>query len=178
MCTINTNKKLIFIHIPKTAGTSIERVLGGGGHLGILPIKEYFDRNAFQGEKFEDYFKFTFIRNPWDRLVSYFFYFGGKEKNFKRYVMEELDLKDITRMPQYKFICDNKKNIMVDYIGRFENLSNDWKVICDKINIPIKELPIARKSEHKNYRFYYDKETKDRISKLYKEDIKLFNYEF
>ena len=73
-----------------------------------------------------------------------------------------------------------KKISYIDYIGRFEDLDNSWKYICNKLNIEYSELPHKNKSEYKelDYRKAYTSETKEFVAKKYSEDIKLFNYEF
>jgi hypothetical protein len=71
--------------------------------------------------------------------------------------------------------CNGK--IFVDFIGRFENISNDWKIVADKIGIK-KELPIKNESPHENYTYYYDEWCIQKVVDIYKRDIELFNYKF
>ena len=67
---INHKHKFIFIHINKCGGTSIDKVFSGKfrGH------KKAFDYKKLNPKEFENYFKFTFVRNPWDRVVSFYHY--------------------------------------------------------------------------------------------------------
>jgi len=72
-----------------------------------------------------------------------------------------------------------KKISYIDYIGRFEDLDNSWKYICEKLNIPEIPLPHKNKSEgSKDYREVYTEKTKAFVAEKYSDDIKLFNYEF
>lgn len=187
----------IFIHVPKVAGVSISNCLFGIDNQRHRKIKEY---KNFDRVKFKNYFKFAFVRNPWDRFLSAYSYLknGGRNAGDKRW--SELYLKNFDRFdvfvkalkneelkervfswqhfePQYKYICDNRLNIEVDFVGRFENLQEDFKFVSDKLGVSMK-LEHLNKSEHEKYDKYYDDETRDIIYKLYEADIKLFNYAF
>lgn len=196
------NNELIFVHIPKSAGHSIIETFGKND----IKIVDHNIRNLnykYLKDKIKDYkqnyFIFAFVRNPWDRVVSSFFYLinGGcnsKDKedgikylieykgNFKLFVKNAFKNKKIFDQlhfkPQYKWICNKNKEVLVDFIGKFENLNEDINKISTIINIKFKELPHKNKSDHKFYKEYYDEETKEIIREVYNEDIELFNYEF
>lgn len=190
-----TNKhKCIFIHIPKTAGTSIVSILGNGvvnrDHVRYLI---YLKSNK---QKFNEYFKFAFVRNPFDRIVSVYQYFnqGGnrnedlyyqeifknKYNTFEKFVLEFLN-KDIIHehnllRPQYLFIYDFKGECQVDYIGKFEDIDNGFDIISKKLNISQK-LPKANSSKRKKYKEYYqNNRVKEKIILLYKKDFEFFDY--
>ena len=200
--------KCIFIHIPKTAGCSVTRGLffqeisdeqKGLGHININWYKKHLSE-----ESFENYFKFTFVRNPWDRVVSAYSYLlqGGHGCEYNKYITEKylknynsfekfvLSLKDPVRArelksesnhfrPQYVYICNNKYTIMVDYIAKVENIQTDFEYIADKLKIPNASLPFENKSNHKDYRdMYTSEEMINIVSDLYYNDIKFLKYKF
>ena len=187
-----------FIHIPKSAGTVIRNVLKTNDR----EFKEMFGHPTFSEIQTEydlsNYFKFTFIRNPWDRFVSTFFYLKKNDKNekllnearkkvsdysFTSFVKKKLHLEKtefnefyfIHFRPQIHFLesLDN-----IDFIGKLENIQEDFNIICDKIGIPHQELPHKNKTKHKHYTEYYDEETKSIVAELFAKDIEYFGYEF
>jgi hypothetical protein len=145
----------IFIHVPKTAGTSIGLALYQNGSTGHYRWWEYKDCNT---QKFDAYFKFAFIRHPVDRFISSFYYLkgGGKtlsdkkwsDNNLKKFdtygqLLNEMLENDKLRShvlswghfePQSNFICNQNGKIMVDFIGRFETIDRDFNLICHRIN--------------------------------------------
>ena len=96
-------------------------------------------------------------------------------KSFDEYIewriAEDMEL-------QKEFIYDRNGKLLIDFVGRFENIQKDFNTICGKINIPQMELPKANPSNHSYYKDYYNKHTIDLIANAYKEDIDIFNYEF
>tara|TARA_B100000900_G_C20462536_1_gene667893 strand:- start:127 stop:849 length:723 start_codon:yes stop_codon:yes gene_type:complete len=198
--TINNFKKksCIFIHIPKTAGISLSKsFFGVNVDTNHLSIRRY--RLVFSKSDFNKFFKFTFVRNPWDKLFSCYRYLkmGGHSNyhmqwkntvldtydDFNSFVEGWLNEKNIHTfshfLPQSWFLTDYKNNILTDYIGRFENLEHDYKEICSVLNTNT-ELEHFNKSDKvkKNYYEYYNDKSIDIVYKLYKKDIKLFKYDF
>ena len=128
---------------------------------------------------YSDYFKFAFVRNPWDRVVSWYCFEKKKFTNKKR---------DLTNVNFAKYIR-NYENIWAggfqyestkccNFIGRYENIQEDFNTICDKIKIPQQKLPHKNKTKHKHYTEYYDDETKQIVAEKYAKDIEYFGYEF
>lgn len=188
--------KCIFVHIPKNAGLSVCYTLfgnTGGSHRKIVDYKKIFSPVTFKR-----YYKFTFVRNPWDRLVSTFFFLknGGLTEKDRVWAQEHLEQFDsfdafvkgwlteeninnsLHFQHQYGFLEDEKGTIAVDFIGRFENIEEDFKIITDKLNIKrtLKKTNTSKRKE--DYRAYYNQETKAKVGIIYKRDIELFNYEF
>ncbi|MGH8273394.1 MAG: sulfotransferase family 2 domain-containing protein [Gammaproteobacteria bacterium] len=192
--------KCIFVHIPKTAGVSVSKSLFGNFGGGHDPISVY--RHAFSKEEFYGYFKFTFVRNPWDRLLSAYNYLmrGGMNagdrlwaeknifvfENFEEFVKKGLDNKGILSSahfkPQYRFICPPfSTTILVDFVGRYENLGEDFNYIKSRLpNKSAGELPLynAGASKLSDYRDCYTEETRTIAGNIYCRDIELFEYDF
>mgnify|MGYP006135587267 CR=1 FL=1 len=187
-------KKAIFVHIPKTAGLSVvESVFGThGGHRTAVYYRKVFDK------EFEQYFKFTFIRNPWDRLYSAYRFLeaGGVNKHdkqafemhlgncqsFEDFVMNWLDKKMIFKIihlfPQSYFLVGNKGELLVDYVGRFESLQDDFQHIVQKLSLEI-TLPHVNKTKRKDsYQLAYTKGMIEKVARIYQEDISRFSYTF
>tara|TARA_A100001391_G_scaffold49606_2_gene29970 strand:+ start:6985 stop:7632 length:648 start_codon:yes stop_codon:yes gene_type:complete len=214
---ISHKHKFIFLHIPKCAGTSIGEKLNS--HFDELWTYSGFKihHDDLTEDILKEYFVFTIVRNPWDRLYSQYKFrpwlncepfentvynleekfeaaYNKSVRNIPEHINPKLDTAynranwydEFVHVPsQVEFLNgkynDNMKKISyIDYIGRFEDLDNSWKYICNKLNIEYSELPHKNKSEYKelDYRKAYTSETKEFVAKKYSEDIKLFNYEF
>ena len=186
---ISNKHKFIFIHIPKTGGTTIETFFGGCKKKHQPLCKMY--RNLFF--PLEEYFQFTFVRNPFDRILSLFFYLVKDEKrvdaDFSSFVKNQVCWKMnesknvISRSGKRRHYCPQImwfENYKKDnfYIGRFENFQEDFNIVCDKIGIPQQILPHENKTKHKHYTEYYDDETRQIVAEKYAKDIEYFNYEF
>lgn len=191
---ISHKYKCIFIHIGKTGGSSIEHALdqhvsidsGISGEIGNTKLKgkqwtalEYAKKYP---KEYKEYFTFAFVRNPWDRTVSHY---EWQILLCNPYVMK-LDFKGHIKSRRFKGlkfsyidnICDNKNEIMVDFVGRFETLQKDFDIVCDRIGIEHIKLPHINKINHKHYTEYYDEETKQIVAEKYAQDIEYFGYEF
>jgi len=192
-------QKAIFVHIPRTAGTSIETSLCGHSitdpHFSNVwpkwsgPILRYGD------EKFSKYFKFSIVRNPWDRLVSIYHYYkeGGNQRSedkaiqkkwsgtFKEFVYN-LDYwathsqVDCQLANQADYLYDDDK-LIVDFIGRFEKLNLYYNQLCKRLNIQ-RPLLKLNASTHKPYEKYYSKNTMEIVGKWFEKDIVFFDYRF
>ena len=181
---ISHEYKFIFIEVPKTGSTTIRSIIGRPKkpHLDILQIKK-----KVTNKQFNQYFKFGFVRNPWDRAVSLYNRNEGIElKNKMSFVdfikwhnyATDTCIHPSQKKYQLDFFTDSVGELLVDFIGKLENLQEDFNTICDKIGIPKQELPHKNKSKHKHYTEYYDEETKQIIAEKYAKDIEYFNYKF
>lgn len=193
---INHKHKFIFIHIPKTGGTSIETHIRGNANVAKKQnnkhntVKDYMNKT---GKLFDKYFSFSFVRNPYDFLVSYykfrmvmisgelgrterFMYSKYSKSNFKDWIINNFydDPRVITHLD---FLSYDSK-LKVDFIGKFENLQEDFNIVCDKIGIVQHQLPHINKTKHKHYTVYYDDETREIVAKKYAKDIEYFGYDF
>jgi len=201
---VSKKYKFIFIHIPKTGGSSIAEPeyqsgqgalvahLGSEDHVQAGHIRAVGLKNRLQ-DSWDDYFKFAFVRNPWDRIVSLYHYFLqdpekqrsalGKEiaklGSFREFCLqiENIEL-DPHFDPQISYLIDYEGQFLLDYLGRYESIDKDFDLICKKIGLPAVQLPHLRKSDHDTYHHHYDVETAKIIAARYKSDIDAFKYSF
>lgn len=187
--------KCVFIHMPKVAGTSICKSLFGY-QIGHRKYQHYFDDNAIKTKK---YYKFSFVRNPWDRLLSaYLYMINGSvssppedklwaKENIEKYddfngfvkgwVNGENIYKHSLFVPQNEYLCNQNGVIKVDFVGRYENLEQDFEHVCNVIGAKI-ILPKINVTEHKHYSDYYDDESADIVRRVYRIDVATFGYKF
>jgi len=199
---ISDRYRCIFIHIPKAAGTSIEvsnvfqdqRDKTGeyvGGHTTAAEFKRRYP------DKFDKYFKFTLVRNPYVRLVSGYFYLlrGGSgsvedTEIFKKYFehtdkdfvsfcknsLSEEIIEDVVHFrPQYTFLCDDDMNVLVDFIGRQESYIKDAKMAFKMIGVPY-EHRHTNKGNNKHFSEYYTNDIQEKVFNLYKLDFEILGY--
>ena len=195
----NHAHRAIFIHVPRTAGTSTSRALG------TSPLHFTCARYAtFNRDAFDRYFKFGFVRNPWDRLLSAFSQLRASPKktrplesalwsraNLARYGdFEEFVLS--LREPavrerimshghfrtQFAWLSLPRSNrVAMDFVGRFENVGSDFGTIANRLSLD-EALPVISASSHLPYREAYTPAMRDIAADLYRADIDAFNYEF
>lgn len=190
------DNKCIFIHIPKAGGVSLAMSLFGNLGFGHSEVYKYLV--VFNKKDFNEYFKFTVVRNPWDRLVSAYFFlkeggFNQKDKewfdkhlsqyqDFEHFVKEWVNESNIFRgihfKPQYEFITINNK-IVVDKIYKIENLDEAVVDFNEKLNRDIKITHKNKTAKRSNgYREYYNETTKEIVNRVYRKDIMLLDYQF
>jgi hypothetical protein len=202
---ISHDHQFIFTHVPKTAGKSIRYFLGlpefdyqykadgqniehAYGHQRLFDFlnEEYFAR----------YFKFAFVRNPFDRIISAYFYLenGGCNESDRRFREEHLTpykgsfaafVEGLPKLvtsdhfkPQVVWLCDDRRKPLADFVGRYESLEQDASIVGKKLGLSFQGLPMMNKSQHQSYRSYYDEATKRRVAQVYGEDIEMFSYRF
>lgn len=204
---ISDTKEFIFIHIPKTAGTSIRSELQAfslkrpNSNLARFLKKFSLPRdyrkfrfnlhatlqdaqNKLPIDLFEGYRKVAFVRNPYDRMVSNYAYKinGTAEKKRKRNdTFEEFVIKCCSGygMRQVDYLFNREGGIECDFIGRFENITVDYENVQSFLSIDLPPLPQKNVSKKEgSYRDYYTDKTKDLVSKYYQKDIEEFGYEF
>lgn len=174
MSIININKGHIFIHVPKTAGSSMEQHdgVGGSGHDTLSELMQKPDYNP-------DYFKWAFVRNPYDRTVSrYFQLFENMPErvgpDLEEWIYSIEMIPGFHTMPQVHFLKPLKQ---MDFIGRYENLDYDWGYVCTQIGINPNGLRHIYKTKHKPWQDLLDIHMKEKIVEVYAEDFKAFGYE-
>lgn len=191
--------KTIFIRIPKSAGRSVSISLFDclvGSHI---KLRDY--QLAFKETEFNDFLKFTIVRNPWDRVVSAYFFLkeggvSGEDLVFSKKHMSKINsfddfVKNYLKkrrfqsfthfIPQIEFLTIKNK-IAVDYIGKFENLNKDFEFIKNEIglkgDIHLQKNNLTKSRKSKNYTQYYSEVTKNIVADIYYKDIEILNYKF
>lgn len=190
------DKKCIFVHVPKCAGVSVCNALFGNLAGGHTTLEEYF--HIFEPSRILSYYKFSIVRNPWDRIVSAFHFLkaGGLSEADRRWAEENIgdydDFGDFVRgwvneeniwkrhhfIPQHHYIVDRKYKVKLDFVGRFERLENDFKVIANAIGCDSTIGQKINTSARRDYRSYYDESTVKIVENVYAEDIKLLGYRY
>lgn len=196
--------KCIFFAIPKTATHAIRNGIrphleeGDEEQVGLFVQKRYSETAIAQighghitcqqlkasvgDEIWNSYFKFSFVRNPYDRFVSYCAFMQRNNPDFKERpqnymyhaLMNKKSLKHILFRPQSEFVCDPDDKSMVDYIGRYESLQASYDEVCLRLNISKSPLIHINESNHQPYRDYYNDELREMVYKMYKNDFELF----
>ena len=183
------NGTYIFVHINKTGGTSICKVLGYSiYHFMVREIIPMIGEEAF-----EKAFVFSVVRNPWDKVVSLYKYrikintsnLTQNPISFKDWVKQTFGKEknpiyyNSPRMfePQCDWLKDRNGVIRVNNILRFESLNEDFSSIAKSLGITA-QLPHVNKTDRFAYAYYYDKETIEIVREWFKEDIERFGYEF
>ncbi len=191
---VSAAKPFVFIHIPRTGGFSMDQALG------ICPPHQKARCVDFNGK-----YSFAVVRNPWDRLVSAYHYIrftnprakghrAVRAKLFNNYPqrhtfdgfvadMLDAEVRESVRstqifMPQHEFVCDAAGDVIVDFVGRFEDLQATLATVCAAIGIAVRDIPRKNGSPHDLYTSYYTPELRDIVADVYAEDIDLFGYEF
>ncbi len=229
---VSRKYQCIFIHIPKVAGTSIKTVFEGemerrgrnpmpfqpndekfnppppNSHL---PAHDYIKYGYVTQREFDSFYKFSFVRNPWDRIVSeYRFRRYPSRFDFKTFLFKKLPRPSWTDhychiIPQYDFIYDQSGQLLIDFVGKFENLTADFLHVKERLGITSSSLRHQNKSSenkrvkglsglvqnlgyslsirrrrntYKDYHDYYDDESREFVAALYLNDIQAFDYEF
>lgn len=208
---ISYKYRFIFVHVNKCAGTSITRALfpylgPDDLVLGCLPEQEILHaesrkrgclskhstashiKSMIDADIWRNYFKFAFVRNPWDLSVSRYYWAVNTGWNdgegrieaikqmsdFEEYVLSPL----FNRKNCIDFLLDENRRIAVDFIGRYENLYEDYNKILDATGIPDNRLEKHNFTKHANYREYYNPLLVELVEEWFGKDISYFGYQF
>lgn len=198
--------KCIFIHIPKTGGSSIDHVLNKLPKKDTIKLSIPLDMHphvkaltvkcAIGNELWDEYFSFAFVRNPWDLMIScynwwlqnayiYRHFQHDIEKieamgSFDNFMHSEYGQEMINEIKgnMFDWLSDENGEIIVDYVGKFENIQEDWDKICKYIGIANQKLPHLNKTKRKSYQEYYSPGTKQIVYERFGKIIELYGYKF
>ncbi len=204
---VSLEHRFIFAAIPKTGTHAVRRALRE--HMGSqdmeqvglfvqrkLPIPELAEirhghltlqqvRRHLSAEDFDGFFKFAFVRNPFDRFVSYCAFMTRAEGQFERdpkgvmrHFLANPPARHILFQPQHTFVTDPDRNLLSDDLGRVEEMQQSYDRIAKRIGIPSQPLEKVNASSRRDYRQYYDQPLIDGVARLYSRDLELFGYEF
>jgi len=215
---ISYSHKFIFFHVTKAAGTSVKDALkdyeeeptkykmkrppkeknGQPNKLYELWKSSLWHAKAKDVKKefpqeYNDFYKFAFVRNPWDWQVSYYHFILKETEHIRHELVknmtggfeEYLEWVIATKNPfpkgatklQKEIIVEPSGAINIDYLGRYETLTVDFNHICQVLNLQT-SLPYLNKSKHRDYRDYYGDRTRKLVAENFQEDIELFGYTF
>jgi len=206
---VNDFHKFIFVHIPKSAGSSMTKALkrlpGNNSDLTNHKTKHETLAEFFQeaGKRcpppadtkevaWQSYFKFGFVRNPWDRIASLYAYLQEaqprpeiKSINSFAQFLEEFDAgeKWIAKLrsmrPQHEFFLDESGKMAADFIGCHEMLGEDFNQLQKHFGISL-SLPHANKSSNseRDYRSNYSDKLVEIVGRRFAADISYFGYQF
>ena len=205
---ISKKHRFIFVHIYKNAGSSITEALKPViaqewrwqinpifrklkiSALNLQPFSAHVNTQAIIDklgkDVFDSYFSFAIVRNPWDWQVSLFKYMQKNEKHhqhelavkfqsFDEYI--EWRCAEEVRF-QKDFIYSRDGELLVDFVGKLENLEQDFAEICKRIDIPSIQLPRVNVSNTEPYQNFYNDRTREMVKAAFEPDISLFNYSF
>ncbi len=151
------------------------------GHLSVRQVRPYLG-----DEVCDAFFKFSFVRNPFDRFVSYCAFMTRQHGAFDRdpqgtmrkILFEMRPLDHVHFQPQYTLLVDDAGNLEMDMIGRVEAMQDSYDAVCARIGIPSRALDRVNSSRRGDYRQYYDQALIDGVADLYRRDLELFDYTF
>ncbi|MCX7096626.1 MAG: sulfotransferase family 2 domain-containing protein [Methylococcales bacterium] len=215
---ISYDRKFIFFHVAKVAGLSLREALapyttepekfkirrpiklidGKLNPLYSIWESTVIHATALSTQKelgeadFEQYFKFAFVRNPWDWQVSMYHFIlketahahhqrvkalAGFSDYVKWMIAEKKPFEKGATRYQKDMICNKQGEVIVDFVGRFENLADDFNYVSQYLGLEA-SIPYLNQSHHRPYQSYYDSETYELIAEHFKDDIALLGYEF
>lgn len=174
---VSEEKKLIYFNVPKSASTTI-RIALFGDDLNCSLVDP--------GGNTDDYLKFSFVRNPLDRAVSNWKMFSTNPMRIKQiesiisrrvggfddFISVLTEHHNHHWQPQSLFVPED-----VDFIGRLENINQDFKTLCQLADLDLPPLPVLNRSGISDYREHYNQATLAKVAQVYAEDLRRFDYD-
>lgn len=197
--SLEDDNAIIYVHIPKAAGNALIKSLYGVSATGHDPLSRYFSNDS---KKFHRYYKFAVVRNPFDRLVSAFFYLkqggiGFFDKDFSKKYLSEVDsferfvkrlesdvifrndvMSWVHFIPQMDFLSLNGDQLNVDKVIKLENIDHEINDLCNQLRLKPVKLKKDNISKRKKYTEYYTPELVGIVSSLYQQDLDALKYSY
>jgi chondroitin 4-sulfotransferase 11 len=158
---------------------------------GLQHLQARHIRQEVGASTFDSYFKFAIVRNPWDKAISQYLFLKRQRPDLRRFIgvtrfvsLRRYLLATQKRLnahwdEQYNFVHDDEGRLMVDYVGRFEDLEGAFRHVARTLGLPDDvKLPHAKAAKRKHYREYYDDETREIVARMYRRDIETFHYDY
>lgn len=180
----------IYIRNSRTASTSLYRnLLQKQLKLRTLNSREEPKKfrqwiNNLTESKWHNYFTFSGIRNPWDRITSVYFYIvkDRYKISFEQYIKNITKYDKDENLYAHRIPCTNHTHYngeqIVDFTYRYENINKDFAYVAKKLKLNSVKLPHVNKTNHAHYRRYFNQEMKNIIAELFKNDIEAFGYRY
>jgi len=197
---ISHDHKFIFFAVGKTGTHSVESALkkyadefpmsAAEQDFFLEHMPPFFAREKLSSQIWRNYFKFAYVRNTWDMVISDLLWNKLVDGNIDRITVRNVcDLYENQKQyrrgitwresrEQYSFLADMQGNLLVDFVGRFERFQEDFDEICEKIGIHKEQLPVLNRQHRRPYREYYTPETIGKVKQLWATDIEKFNFVF
>jgi len=187
--TASDHYKFVWLRIPKSGSRSLAALLRTHMGSALNHDPEATHWSEYDAERYADYFKVIFVRNPWDRIVSAYFnkaienrgpYLAQcREMSFDEFVdwLSEQDLSqtDVHVQRQLQYLPEG---VEPDFVGRLEEFAQDATALLAHFGFEVGDIPHRNSSKHAHYSHYYTERTKEIVRRLYEEDIAAFGYEF
>ncbi|MFT4825849.1 MAG: chondroitin 4-sulfotransferase 11 [Halioglobus sp.] len=192
---ISESHRFIFLAVPKTGTSSIENALKPYG----ASITRKFNKHAtclklqrdLPSGMWDSYFKFAFVRNPYDLMQSWYFYRQRKLLANPEHPRHHLYTGDVSfetfihsfaknelMLRQVDFIAPHGKGLQVDRVGKFEDLDSDFSVICERLQLSVEKLPVVRSSNNnREASELWTPSARKVINEYFLEDFTSFDYE-
>lgn len=191
----NDDLKAVFLHVPKTGGTAVRRMLGinqfSSEDPALIPSPQHLTcallRLAIGPQKYDRYFKFTFVRNPWSRLVSDYFWRQAAPGRITDMTFPEFTARAeavvsagrfYDRPFDDHFIPQVEYTKKVDRVFRFEAFAEGIRSAAGLLGVEIGDVPEKKARPYDAYWTFYDAASKARVEKIYRRDIDAFGYQF
>ncbi len=205
---LSHSHRFLFVHVIKTGGVSVGEALGRYAdfpsrslwkrvrwRLGLAPRHPLASlpahataaelRAVLPAAAFDGYFKFAFVRNPWDWNVSYYHYVRqNRAHRLHALVVRMSGFEEFLAwrvehawLLQKSFVADARGGLLVDFVGRFEDLEEDFGKVCAATGVRA-TLPHLNRSRHPDYRRHYTERTRRLVEEAWAEDVRFFGYQF